>query len=297
MPSTSSTTTLPQRPSMQARDASGQNVSLLNDDASMNRLISRPPQYLYHSDVRSHSPLSGSDPSSPPELVRGNSFDDYPQGPLSPSTPVTLLPEYGVTYEYKGHPHYDYRERMPSYEEYPPVPQYIRSSLDSRSAYSESQIYEEEYQSPTNSDRGQKRYPCRYKDSHGCEKTFTTSGHASRHSKIHTAEKAVSCTWNGCPKKFTRADNMKQHLETHTKEKSRVSTSSSAPKSSPRALTQPARVQKPAIGRPMSRPSISTEVSPQLVDPAILRAILASPSTNRGTGLEVLASACASQKA
>ena len=72
-------------------------------------------------------------------------------------------------------------------------------------------------------ERPGKRYPCRYRESHGCEKTFTTSGHASRHSKIHTAEKAVQCTFAGCQKKFTRADNMKQHLETHYKDKSRSS--------------------------------------------------------------------------
>lgn len=72
-------------------------------------------------------------------------------------------------------------------------------------------------------DRPGKRYPCRYRETHGCEKTFTTSGHASRHSKIHTAEKAVQCTFHGCQKKFTRADNMKQHLETHYKDKSRSS--------------------------------------------------------------------------
>ena len=71
------------------------------------------------------------------------------------------------------------------------------------------------------SERPAKRYPCRFRDSHGCEKTFTTSGHASRHSKIHTAEKAVQCTFAGCQKKFTRADNMKQHLETHYKDKTR----------------------------------------------------------------------------
>jgi uncharacterized Zn-finger protein len=76
-------------------------------------------------------------------------------------------------------------------------------------------------------DRSTKRYPCRYRDSHGCEKTFTTSGHASRHSKIHTAEKAVHCTFPGCSKKFTRADNMKQHLETHFRDKSSRSSTSS----------------------------------------------------------------------
>jgi len=74
-------------------------------------------------------------------------------------------------------------------------------------------------------EKAAKRYPCRYKDTHRCDKTFTTSGHASRHSKIHTAEKAVPCSFEGCTKKFTRADNMKQHLDTHYKDKSRYSSS------------------------------------------------------------------------
>ncbi|KFZ22765.1 hypothetical protein V502_02756 [Pseudogymnoascus sp. VKM F-4520 (FW-2644)] len=65
---------------------------------------------------------------------------------------------------------------------------------------------------------GTKRYHCRCADAAGCEKTFTTSGHASRHSKIHTCEKGIQCGFAGCPKKFTRADNMKQHLETHFKD-------------------------------------------------------------------------------
>ncbi|OAF60966.1 hypothetical protein VC83_02657 [Pseudogymnoascus destructans] len=76
---------------------------------------------------------------------------------------------------------------------------------------------------------GTKRYHCRYADAVGCEKTFTTSGHASRHSKIHTCEKGIQCAFPGCLKKFTRADNMKQHLETHYKDsrRPRPTTSSS----------------------------------------------------------------------
>jgi hypothetical protein len=73
---------------------------------------------------------------------------------------------------------------------------------------------------------GTKRYHCRYADAVGCEKTFTTSGHASRHSKIHTCEKGIQCAFPGCLKKFTRADNMKQHLETHYKDARRPRPSS-----------------------------------------------------------------------
>lgn len=65
----------------------------------------------------------------------------------------------------------------------------------------------------------QRRYPCKFREI--CDKTFTTSGHASRHAKIHGGEKTIECSYDGCTKRFTRADNMKQHLETHKKDKSR----------------------------------------------------------------------------
>lgn len=72
---------------------------------------------------------------------------------------------------------------------------------------------------PKNKSGPQRRYPCKYREI--CDKTFTTSGHASRHAKIHGGEKTIACSHEGCTKRFTRADNMKQHLETHKKDKSR----------------------------------------------------------------------------
>ncbi|KAL5353170.1 transcriptional repressor [Pseudogymnoascus australis] len=69
---------------------------------------------------------------------------------------------------------------------------------------------------------GSKHYHCRYAHIIGCDKTFTTSGHASRHSKIHTCHKGLQCAFPGCPKKFTRTDNMKQHLETHYRKTTRL---------------------------------------------------------------------------
>ncbi|KFY20229.1 hypothetical protein V493_07719, partial [Pseudogymnoascus sp. VKM F-4281 (FW-2241)] len=97
---------------------------------------------------------------------------------------------------------------------------------------------------------GTKRYHCRYADTVGCEKTFTTSGHASRHSKIHTCEKGIQCAFTGCPKKFTRADNMKQHLETHFKDSRRPRpTSSGNGTNSRRALRKNASVAAVAMRR------------------------------------------------
>ena len=270
---------------MSARDSSGRKVSLLNDEpTSRNTQTNSLPyrnsssHYEYSTMIRSHSSTSDlSDPVSPstPGLVRADSFDSQnTQDPRSPITPV-FLNELGrhtsyTSVGYKDQAHFDYRERITGFEECTSNSQYQLF----RPSYADAQMYEEEsYQNGGNTERGQKRYPCRFRDSMGCEKTFTTSGHASRHSKIHTAEKGVSCSWPGCQKKFTRADNMKQHLETHTKDRSR--SSAPAQKSTLKStLTVHSGVKKPSavLSRPSRSPSrnaIAPEVAPLLVDPAL----------------------------
>ncbi|KAF7556609.1 hypothetical protein G7046_g6265 [Stylonectria norvegica] len=196
---------------MQARDASGRQVSLLNDSSSS----FAPPRPLSFQSSTHAFIGSGSLLSSPhtPELQRSDSYDSQMSNELiSPRTPSDYYARqsaYSIPYEYSA--------------DGPPAkrPAYADSS---RSTSFDEDMSNTASTSPL-SDRPGKRYPCRYRDTHGCEKTFTTSGHASRHSKIHTAEKAVQCTYPGCQKKFTRADNMKQHLETHYKDKSRSSAS------------------------------------------------------------------------
>lgn len=290
---------------MNARDSSGRKVSLLNDEPATskshtNTLAYRrsPSQYEDSSMIRSHSSISElSDPVSPstPGLVRADSFDSQnTQDPRSPITPV-FLNDLGrnssyTSAIYKDQAHFDSRERITGFEECSSTGQYqlFRSSYaDTRtSSFAESQMYDEEpYQNGGNSERGQKRYPCRFRETMGCEKTFTTSGHASRHSKIHTAEKGVSCSWPGCQKKFTRADNMKQHLETHTKDRSRSTpTQKSTLKST---LTVHSGVKKPTAvlsrsSRSPSRNAIPAEVAPLLVDPA-LYSHSTSPSSPYGS--------------
>ncbi|KAK7422197.1 hypothetical protein QQX98_001720 [Neonectria punicea] len=205
---------------MHARDASGRQISLLNDDSS-SYLSQRPQRPLsYHSAhglAQQH--CSGSASSSPntPELLRSDSYDSQASNdPVSPLTPsVDYSPRhYSISHEYGVDVHS---------AKTPPYAESVRSASFDDDLQNQSAL----------GDRPSKRYPCRYRDSHGCEKTFTTSGHASRHSKIHTAEKAVHCTFVGCQKKFTRADNMKQHLETHYKEKSRIFHRPTAPESRP----------------------------------------------------------------
>ncbi|KAK2591406.1 hypothetical protein QQS21_010912 [Conoideocrella luteorostrata] len=209
---------------MDARNAAGRRVSLLNDENfGYEKAQLHHQQHhqlpLSFSSATGHvlsrpypSPRSASSSPNTPELLRSDSYDsqmsnDAPISPLTPSVDYTY-PRGGI-----------YGSEMP-----PKRPSYVDSSR--------STSYEDDApaSSVPSSERPGKRYPCRYRDTHGCEKTFTTSGHASRHSKIHTAEKAVQCTYPGCQKKFTRADNMKQHLETHYKDKSRSSASQRAQK-------------------------------------------------------------------
>ncbi|KAK8088204.1 hypothetical protein PG997_003165 [Apiospora hydei] len=178
---------------MQARDATGRKVSLLNDES-----YSRPS--LYHTASSYQSTRDASPLSPTPELLRSNSYDsNNSYDPVSPMTPAI--------YDFSARgPYDDYVSEMPPAKR----PAYLDTSR--------SNSYVEDDSTAT---------------AMAAKKTFTTSGHASRHSKIHTAEKAVHCTYPGCHKKFTRADNMKQHLETHFKDKSRSSTSAkSASKSS-----------------------------------------------------------------
>ncbi|TKW59911.1 Transcriptional regulator NRG1 [Colletotrichum tanaceti] len=202
---------------MHARDATGRQVSLLNDEPAVQSIPQRP-SYHAASQVISQPfhPAPRSNSSSPhtPELLRSDSYDSNASSdPLSPMTPTSYEPSRASAFP--GQPIYDEYD-MPSKR-----PSYANSSR--------ANSYEDDSSATSPlPERPGKRYPCRYRDSHGCEKTFTTSGHASRHSKIHTAEKAVQCTFHGCQKKFTRADNMKQHLETHYKDKSRSAASAKA---------------------------------------------------------------------
>lgn len=58
---------------------------------------------------------------------------------------------------------------------------------------------------------GKKRYPCSHP---GCDKTFSTSGHAARHNRIHTGQKPYRCTYEGCKASFSRQDNALAHYRT-----------------------------------------------------------------------------------
>ncbi|KAI9466977.1 hypothetical protein BJY52DRAFT_1111108, partial [Lactarius psammicola] len=45
---------------------------------------------------------------------------------------------------------------------------------------------------------------------HVCTKAFTTSGHLSRHARIHTGERNHKCPFPGCDTRCSRQDNLQQ---------------------------------------------------------------------------------------
>ncbi|KAK4449417.1 hypothetical protein QBC34DRAFT_89900 [Podospora aff. communis PSN243] len=284
--------------SMHALDAKGRRVSLLNDDLSSHVAYTMPYRPAvapsYH---RSSSSRSISSSPNTPGLLRSDSYDS--QMSADPVSPLTPLYDYGrggyAASSVITSPYEDYMESMPSH-----------AGMKRPSTFSDgSGSYDDDINAGAGADRPGKRYPCRYKESHNCLKTFTTSGHASRHSKIHTAEKAVPCSYPGCTKKFTRADNMKQHLDTHYKDKSRSSTSrpsltsgerksssssSSSKSSSSRSNTSSSRSNNSSTLSHMSSPDRSWPNFGTLELPVIN----GRPSTARTpSGLDALAMAVA----
>jgi hypothetical protein len=273
---------------MHTKNSCGFSVSLLNDDSPQpSQQPHVAPNYgllpslvlRNQSDMqRSYSNTSAqSMHSSPrtPSLQRSDSYDsNITNGPITPITPASMgefeSQSSYTSVDHSKEPTFDVRRQFAEHHVYTQPPPHLQIP-PMRSMYGQREpsmidqpLYGPDfYRTGVLQDRGPKRYPCRYKDSHHCEKTFTTSGHASRHSKIHIAEKAVNCTHPSCSKKFTRSDNMKQHLGTHNKHNR---DRSRGPISTPsKARTRPAGIPKSLPSRPSSTSTTST--SRQTQDP------------------------------
>lgn len=291
---------------MHVRDAAGRQVSLLNDDSASAAV---PPRLVYRTSSQlGTSSYQGSYGRSPspfpcaPELLRSDSHDS--QASSEPISPLTPMYDYGRIYaaddrspyeEYYADPQHQLLQKQQQQQQQQLHQAYAAEMSKHRPPYAASEralSYEEESNGRTSPVTTGKRYPCRYRDSHGCEKTFTTSGHASRHSKIHTAEKAVHCTFAGCAKKFTRADNMKQHLETHYKDKSRMSAVRPALSASDKRSSVIA--SRSSQGN-TSVPAAAVTATSATLSPAAVSAHRGRPSRDM-RGLDALAMAVACQE-
>ncbi|KAJ7579246.1 hypothetical protein C8J56DRAFT_835008, partial [Mycena floridula] len=54
-----------------------------------------------------------------------------------------------------------------------------------------------------------------------CERSFTTTGHLARHTRVHTGEKNHACPFPGCLMRCSRQDNLQQHYKIHLSSRSR----------------------------------------------------------------------------
>ncbi|CAK7564054.1 MAG: transcriptional repressor [Sporothrix epigloea] len=191
---------------MDGYNSSGRRISLLVED---NSYINDCRDAYAH--IKRGSNAS-SVYSNAPELSRSSSFDSQvSQDPFTPLTPESTHREHGAAYptQVAQSPYFAYDDLSPHADLAEPV--YIKKES---STYG---LVHNLVEREAASDRKVKRYPCRLSQQFNCDKTFTTSGHASRHAKIHFAVKTIPCSFEGCQKMFTRTDNMKQHLETHFK--------------------------------------------------------------------------------
>ncbi|KNC98246.1 uncharacterized protein SPPG_06645 [Spizellomyces punctatus DAOM BR117] len=57
-----------------------------------------------------------------------------------------------------------------------------------------------------------RKYVCSFEN---CGKSFTTSGHLTRHMRSHASVKPFACAVPGCTSRFTRQDNMMAHYRQH----------------------------------------------------------------------------------
>lgn len=204
-------------------------MSILNNDDNPSFAVRSAPRFTRTHTSPSHYPHSeqlpplASDPQytrppasseSPATSPRGTRH--HPDAVTEAVQPVSPGSSDGSAYDYftsQRSAYHPYARQDPRREPYrfpsrgPAAP---RTPPETRSSTSETTS------SQTGATRGtgrKNKYPCPYAASHGCSSTFTTSGHAARHSKKHTGEKSVHCPI--CNKAFTRKDNMKQHIRTH----------------------------------------------------------------------------------
>ncbi|KAK6335494.1 transcriptional repressor [Orbilia brochopaga] len=193
--------------------STGRRVSILCDQ----------PQAVYHSPTtesyfsrsygrRSPTPPLSPDMRRPYSSERSDSYSSAISDASSPRTPITpesmSLPSLGRLLT-----HHCPENFRPSMSSRSSSTSSCASSVSSASPVLSTKCIEEEEEDDISATqtikKSARKYTCQ------CGKSFTTSGHLARHTRIHTGEKNYECPQPGCGARFSRQDNCMQHFRTH----------------------------------------------------------------------------------
>ncbi|KAJ2326547.1 transcriptional repressor [Coemansia sp. RSA 2702] len=200
--------------SLSIRTAEGQCVSILNDDSPISSGASDAgsddSRHYPHSDCGLRLSIPMPSPGNSLHCIRRTHSSG---GIALPSPQPTRLPSLSALVEAAALVS-DSRD-MPMLLPPPCTPSYSPSHSHSLHLHPASAPA---YSRVALRTQNKRKYPCTFP---GCGKAFTTSGHLSRHFRIHTGEKNYHCLYPGCASRFSRQDNMMQHYRTHLSPRSR----------------------------------------------------------------------------
>ncbi|KAJ2356974.1 hypothetical protein IWW50_001698 [Coemansia erecta] len=198
--------TLERQPrSLSVRTAAGQRVSILNDDSPIDCSVSDSDSDTDSINSRRYAHSVGSC------RYAHSDSEPRPLTPLLPSPQLSpiRLPSLSVLVE---------AVKISNSSNMPMLPPPCSQSYPQSHCLHLHQASAPAYSQAVAHTRGKRKYHCSYPS---CGKAFTTSGHLSRHFRIHTGEKNYHCMFPGCTSRFSRQDNMMQHYRTHLSPRSR----------------------------------------------------------------------------
>ncbi|KAK6539696.1 transcriptional repressor [Orbilia ellipsospora] len=197
------------------RTSAGRRVSILCDQQPR-------PSYRHSESYFSSSSYEHRSPSPPPLSLdmrrpyRSDRSDSYSSIASAYSEPRTPLTPDGMHLPALGKLLHNYPEGYrPSMSSRSSSASSCSSSISSQSPVLSTRCIEEEEEEDEDGHLNQgvkksaRKYTCQ------CGKSFTTSGHLARHTRIHTGEKNYECPQPGCGARFSRQDNCMQHYRTH----------------------------------------------------------------------------------